>query len=210
VSASRRTHVVAANSPWLRDLRWHHHGCLYPDKARSAPRESTQASDTKAEGPLQHAAKSSAERMQLGRQYKGLILEKTTPVATGDSLSSLQANASWLATSFQTHPQNDTQGSVPRLPRQAGAGEGELSAQRHQACSTHQEPTPTNIMDCSGPNLEERYSCFSDSLLPLFGTRFTSKEIDWAGGPQLENTSFSLAEWLGETGFVNDSQWTLF
>ncbi|KAH6614526.1 hypothetical protein B0J18DRAFT_302420 [Chaetomium sp. MPI-SDFR-AT-0129] len=72
----------------LRDSRWHHHGCLYPDKARSAPkmhaRESTQ-------DHLQHATTSTAERVQLGPQHDGLTLEKTTPVATEDSVSSLQA-----------------------------------------------------------------------------------------------------------------------
>jgi hypothetical protein len=185
-------------------------------------RESTQESDAEAEDHLQHAAKSAAERVQLGPQHEGLIREKTTPVATGDSVSSLRANASLLATSPQTLPQNDTQANVSHLPQQARAGDRESAAQRHEGCSTcllqpirptfilPWEPTSINIMDCSGPTLEESYSCFSDSLLPLIGTGFTSKETDWAARLQLENTSFSLAEWSKETAFGNDSLWTSF
>jgi hypothetical protein len=172
-------------------------------------RESTQ------EDHLQHAAKSAAEHVQLRPQHEGLILEKTTPVATGDSVSSLSVGAGLLAASPQTLPQNDTQANVLHLPQQEG--DRESAAQRQQACHLQPirpsfilpwEPTSTNIMDCSGLTLEESYSCFSDSLLPLIGAGFTSKETDWAARLQLENTSFSFAEGPEETPFGNDVLWT--
>jgi hypothetical protein len=149
-------------------------------------RESTQASDAEAEDHLQHA-------VQLAPEHEGLILEKITPVATGDSVSSLRANASLLATSPQTFPQNDTQASAPHFPQQARAGGSESAAQRHQGCpACLLQPTTFDIMHCSGPSLEESFS-------DLIGTGFTSEGTDWAIRLQLENNMQRVESGTGKS-----------